>query len=185
MVTDLQPRDPSVVWTLTDASISHAGIVLEVLAAVVKHTEGRILVHCLRRAFALAERYGYIPRGSNPAQRASLPPLPEREPRALTAEAAGRALDAAEQHDHGRVLDAGTGGRVGALQVGHEGAEGVHGERKHGRLNAEGGGHSAILPPRSVSRPPAGLFLALLGRALFAIVISRWPRQCNTFALRL
>ena len=173
MVTDLQPRDPSVVWTLTDASISHAGIVLEVLAAVVKHTEGRILVHCLRRAFALAERYGYIPRGSNPAQRASLPPLPEREPRALTAEAAGRALDA------------GTGGRVGALQVGHEGAEGVHGERKHGRLNAEGGGHSAILPPRSVSRPPAGLFLALLGRALFAIVISRWPRQCNTFALRL
>jgi integrase len=55
----------------------------------------RLMVHCLRRAFGLAERYGYIPRGSNPAVRAALPPLPEREPRALTVEEAQRLLEAA------------------------------------------------------------------------------------------
>jgi integrase len=55
----------------------------------------RLMVHCLRRAFSLAERYGYTPRGSNPASRASLPPLPEREPKALTLEQAAQLLEAA------------------------------------------------------------------------------------------
>src|SRR5262249_44393703 len=65
----------------------------------------RLLVHCLRRAFSLAERYGYIPRGSNPAVRAALPPLPEREPRALPIEEARR-LSESERGDRLEALHA-------------------------------------------------------------------------------
>lgn len=63
----------------------------------------RLHVHCLRRAFALAEEYGYAPRGSNPVVGAKLPPLPEREPRAMTLEEA-QAFLAATRGDRWEAL---------------------------------------------------------------------------------
>jgi integrase len=55
----------------------------------------RLMLHCLRKAFALAETYKYIPKGANPVAGAELPPLPQRVPHALTQAEARRFLDAA------------------------------------------------------------------------------------------
>ncbi|HEY7059836.1 MAG TPA: site-specific integrase [Chloroflexota bacterium] len=59
------------------------------------HTSILLMIHCLRRAFALAENYSYIPKGANPVAGATLPPLPDRQPCALTQEQAKRLLNAA------------------------------------------------------------------------------------------
>jgi integrase len=67
----------------------------------VKQDEGcaassiRLMLHCLRKAFDLAMTYGYIPNGANPVRGAKLPPLPRRQPRAMTQDEAKRFLTAA------------------------------------------------------------------------------------------